>query len=367
MPTNHLNALVVLTFVGLAGMTGSAAAQFSSQFDLDGDIATPGIYNYASLSAPALPPTTEKVTYMAGMSTVMDTFTGTGLWTLLQSAGGVKPIPGVKKNSSLLNYVVAVGSDGYQAVFSGGEINPMFGGSTKAPDMVAYSDTNDQLGPNSSDGFARMVAPGDTAGGRYVSNLVKLYVGQAPVPTTGPGGLSTQFTLSGVESPGVYTLKSLEGLPAVQLTATYTAAGTPVTDTYTGVSLWTLLDDAGLILDPTIKNDVLRQYVEAIGSDGYAAIFSLGEIDPMFGGQPDLVAYADTDGQLSGGPDGFARMVVPGDAAGGRYVSNLVALEVFTATVPEPATWILLIASLPTLMFLRSRRRDVPCVPAAQR
>ena len=83
-------------------------------------------------SAPALPATTEKATYMAGSSTVMDTFTGTGLWTLLQSAGGVKPIPGVKKNSSLLNYVVAVGSDGYQAVFSGGEINPMFGGSTKA-------------------------------------------------------------------------------------------------------------------------------------------------------------------------------------------------------------------------------------------
>ena len=368
MPTNHLNALVVLTFVGLAGMTGSAAAQFSSQFDLDGDIATPGIYNYASLSAPALPPTTEKVTYMAGMSTVMDTFTGTGLWTLLQSAGGVKPIPGVKKNSSLLNYVVAVGSDGYQAVFSGGEINPMFGGSTKAPDMVAYSDTGGQLGLNGPDGFARMVAPGDTAGGRYVSNLVKLYVGQAPIPATGPGGLSTQFTLSGVERPGLYDLHRLKTtLPAVQLTATYTAAGTPVTDTYTGVSLWTLLDDAGLILDPTIKNDVLRKYVEAIGSDGYAAIFSLGEIDPMFGGQPDLVAYADTDGQLSGGPDGFARMVVPGDAAGGRYVSNLVALEVFTATAPEPATWVLLIASLPALMFLRSRRRNVPCGLAAQR
>jgi hypothetical protein len=234
--------------------------------------------------------------------------------------------------------------------------------------MVAYSDTGGQLGPNSSDGFARIVVPGDTAGGRYVSNLVKLYVGQVPVPATGPGGLSTQFTLSGVKSPGVYKLKTLEALPAVQLAATYTAGGGPVTDTYTGVSLWTLLDDAGLILDPTIKNDVLRQYVEAIGSDGYAAIFSLGEIDPMFGGQEDLVAYADTDGQLGlDSPDGFARMVVPGDAAGGRYVSNLVALEVFTATAPEPATWVLLIASLPALMFLRNRRRDVPGVPTAQR
>ena len=106
-----------------------------------------------------------------------------------------------------------------------------------------------------------------------------------------------------------------------------------------------------MITDPNIKNDVLRQYVEAIGSDGYAAIFSLGEIDPMFGNQQDLVAYADTLGQLGpDGEDGFARMVVPGDAAGGRYISNLVALKVFTAApVPEPATWVLLIAALPAL------------------
>jgi hypothetical protein len=192
-----------------------------------------------------------------------------------------------------------------------------------------------------------------------VSNLVDLTVGEAPVPAKGPGGVSTQFTLSGVQNPGTYTLLSLQALPAVQLTATYTAGKNPVTDTYTGVSLWTLLNDAGLITDPNIKNDVLRQYVEAIGSDGYAAIFSLGEIDPMFGDQPDLVAYADTDSQLGqDGSDGFARIVVPGDAAGGRYISNLVALKVFTAApVPEPATWVLLIAPLPILAFLRSRRR----------
>ena len=114
-----------------------------------------------------------------------------------------------------------------------------------------------------------------------------------------------------------------------------------------------------MITDPNITNDVLRQYVEAIGSDGYAAIFSLGEIDPMFGGQQDLVAYSDTLGQLGpDGEDGFARMVVPGDTAGGRYISNLVALKVFTAApVPEPATWVLMIAAPSILMFLRSRRR----------
>jgi hypothetical protein len=351
--SRHPASLAALTVIGLAGMTGAAfAAGPAAQFDLDGDIGTPGVYDFSSLSA--LPSTTEAVTYKAGGSSVADTFTGTGVWTFLNAAGGVTPVPGVK-NSSLLNYVVAVGSDGYEAVFSGGELNPMFGGSSAAPDMVGYADTG---GPLTTSGFARTVVPGDKAGGRYVSNLTDLYVGQAPVPAKGPGSVSSEFTLSGVQNPGTYTLASLEALPAVQRTATYKSGGTPVTDTYTGVSLWTLLNDAGLITDPTIKNYVLREYVEAVGSDGYAAIFSLGEIDPMFGGQDDLVAYADTDGQLgSDGPDGFARMVVPGDIAGGRYISNLVSLEVFTASVPEPATWALLIASLPVLALLRSRRR----------
>jgi hypothetical protein len=241
MPTSrHLNPLAVLAFVGLTGMTSVAiAAGPSAQFDLDGDIVMPGVYNYASLSA--LPPTTQTVTYTSAGAPVTNTFTGTALWTLLGSAEGIVPVPGVK-NSSLLNYVVAVGSDGYEAVFSGGEINPMFGGKSSAPDMVAYADAS---GPLTTTGFARMVVPGDRAGGRYVSNLVNLTVGQAPVPAKGPAGLSTQFTLSGVKTPGVYTLSTLEALPAVQVTATYTAGGTPVTDTYTGVSLWTLLNEAG--------------------------------------------------------------------------------------------------------------------------
>ena len=93
MLSGRVNALVALTFVGLSGMIGSAAAQFSSQFDLNGGVATPGVYDYPSLSA--LPPTTQTVSYAAMGSPVTDTFTGTGLWTLLGSAGGLKPIPGV--------------------------------------------------------------------------------------------------------------------------------------------------------------------------------------------------------------------------------------------------------------------------------
>jgi DMSO/TMAO reductase YedYZ molybdopterin-dependent catalytic subunit len=349
---------IVLAFAASLATASSpsvmaTAAPLSTQFVLDGAVVTPGTYDLATLSA-FQPPTTQTVTYTAAGTPVTDTYTGTTLQTLVNAAGGFTPQPGVK-NSTLRNYIVAVGSDGYQAVFAAGEFNPNFGNRSY---MAAYADTGGQLGPGGPSGFARMVVPGDVAGGRYVSNLVQLHAGTAPsLPGTG-GGVSSQFTLSGVVHPATYTLASLSSLPATTLTATYTAMGTPVTDTYTGVSLWTLLSTAGLITDPTIKNDVLRQYVVAVGSDGYEAVFSLGEIDPMFGNQPDLVAYADTGGQLGpGGPDGFARMVVPGDLAGGRYVSNLVALAVFDATVPEPTSLLLLITSLLGTAVVHRRHR----------
>jgi hypothetical protein len=96
-----------------------------------------------------------------------------------------------------------------------------------------------------------------------------------------------------------------------------------------------LLADAGGVTTTTAKNDILSKYVIATGSDGYQAVFSLGEIDPMFGNQPVLIAYADTAGQLGPkGSDGLARVVVPGDIAGGRYVSDLVSLKV--ESLPEP-------------------------------
>src|SRR5208337_1498365 len=152
---------------------------------------------------------------------------------------------------------------------------------------------------------------------------------------TGPGGIANQATLSGaVADPTIITPETLAALnQSTTETATYLAGSTPVTDTYTGVSLWTLIQDAGLLTNPAIKNDLLGFAVVATGSDGYRAVISLGEIAPNFGHQPDLVAYADTAGQLGpGGSDGALRLIVPGDVAGGRYVSNLVSLQVIDAT-----------------------------------
>jgi hypothetical protein len=292
-----------------------------------GQVGDPGIYNLPA----TMPVTMESATYQAAGVPVSDTYTGTTLWDLLTDAGGVTVTSA--KNDILSKYVIATGSDGYQAVFSLGEIDPSFG---NQPVLIAYADTAGQLGPHGSDGLARVVVPGDIAGGRYVSDLVSLKVKSLPEPGPGgPGGIADQATLSGaVADPGIVTPETLCALhQSTTETAKYIAGSTPVTDTYTGVSLWTLIQDAGLLTDPSIKNDLLGFAVVATGSDGYRAIISLGEIAPNFGDQPDLVAYQDTGGQLGpGGSDGALRLIVPGDVYGGRYVSNLVSLQVIDAT-----------------------------------
>ena len=306
------------------GWLGPWLFDFFGLIRVSGDVPDPSVIGIHDLRD--LPPLTQTVTYASGGLPVTDTFTGALLFDLIGAAGGTVTNPAAR-NDILAHYVVATGSDGYRAVYSLGEISPRFGAE---PITVAYDDTEGQLGWFAPDGHARMVVPGDAAGGRYVSDLVSLTVGSGPDFVPGPGGVSTEFALSGtVAHPASFDEPALTAMNIVTLTATYTAAGASVTDTYTGVLLLDLLAEAGVLTDPTVKNDILGFYVVATGSDGYRAVFSMGELDPRFGGEQVLIAYDDALGQLRpDGGDGFARMVVPGDAAGGRYVSNLVGIEV---------------------------------------
>ncbi|SAK99303.1 hypothetical protein AWB80_07645 [Caballeronia pedi] len=169
----------------------------------------------------------------------------------------------------------------------------------------------------------RVTAPGDVKGGRYVSNLVKLEVHTATstVAASG-GGASTQFQLLGaITHPATFDLAALQTLPAV----TRTVGGS----IYTGVSLWNLINASGIQTNASVKNDLLGFYVVATGTDGYRVVISLGELSPDFGNQPDIVAFAVNGASL--GTNGFARLVIPNDGKAGRYVSNLVGLEVVSA------------------------------------
>ena len=160
--------------------------------------------------------------------------------------------------------------------------------------------------------------------------LLLTSVSAFPLHAACPGGVANHFTVSGeVTKQAVFYLNDLEQFLPAQQNVTYFAAGSVVTEAFTGVLLWDLLNKppvGGFVTNPTIKNDILHKVVIVSGTDCYQSVFGAGEFDPFFGGSQIMVAYA-TGGQ-SLGSAGFARIVVPGDKAGGRFVSNIASIEV---------------------------------------
>jgi hypothetical protein len=98
-------------------------------------------------------------------------------------------------------------------------------------------------------------------------------------------------------------------------------------------------------------------------------------LQPEGGCHSPLAAYS-TDG-ASLGASGFPRLVVPNDMKKGRWVSNLVSLEVFSASpVPEPASAATLLRGLAVLArkrlcmkvgtpYIPLRSASVACIAAA--
>lgn len=161
-----------------------------------------------------------------------------------------------------------------------------------------------------------------------------LLIGLTALPSQAAGGYASEFSVSGeVVHPSAFDTAGLAALALPPLTesVTYGTKNGPVSATYTGVSMWSLLNSpaVGLKPDPSVaKNDVLGKVVVATGSDGYRVVYSGGELSPSFGGSKnvDMIATADANGPLT--TDGAFRTVAPGDAKGGRHVSNLKSLAV---------------------------------------
>jgi hypothetical protein len=91
-----------------------------------------------------------------------------------------------------------------------------------------------------------------------------------------------------------------------------------------GNTLWGLV---GGVTTGSAKNDILRYYAVATGTDGSRSVFSLGEIDPNFSGSANApyVTFTGT---------GYS-LIDPKSGAAGRDVSNLASIQVLSAA---PAT-----------------------------
>jgi Oxidoreductase molybdopterin binding domain len=100
-----------------------------------------------------------------------------------------------------------------------------------------------------------------------------------------------------------------------------------LTGTYTGVLLWTLLQEAVIKVDPGSRNDVMRHTIVVTASDGYATVLSAAEIDPEFGGEQAIIAYA-KDGQPLADKRGFARLIIPTDKSAGRAITGIATITV---------------------------------------
>jgi len=80
---------------------------------------------------------------------------------------------------------------------------------------------------------------------------------------------------------------------------------------------------------------MLRKYLVINATDCYQVIVAVAEILPSFGGQQAMVAFGAVDETGAILPlddtEGAVRLVIPGDKAGGRYVSNVSNIVVRSA------------------------------------
>jgi DMSO/TMAO reductase YedYZ molybdopterin-dependent catalytic subunit len=250
-------------------------------------------------------------------------YSGALLYDVLQKAQ-IKT-DAARKNDILRKAVLVTGTDKYTVAVSLGEILPRFAAKKI---LLAYEQDGKALAMK--DGFVRLIVPGDAFAGRYVSNVAKIEVRDAgTLPKMGERtSSSTLYVLGAVKTPSKYDLNALKALKTTTVMVQGQGQNGQSSTTYGGVLLTDLLTNAGGVqLKTGSKNDFLRKGIVAVGTDGYSCMVVGGEIDAHFAHTPILVATS-MNGNALPTSDGFARLIVPGDQAMGRFVSTLTELQV---------------------------------------
>jgi hypothetical protein len=127
-----------------------------------------------------------------------------------------------------------------------------------------------------------------------------------------------------VQAAQVFSADQVKAFPARQVDVSYQTMHGTEHHAWTGVLLWDLVNKAGF-KNGGGKNPGLRHTLVVRAKDGYAAVLSIGEIDPALEGKPVILAYRQDDrpGDLPA-----LKLIVPGDKMGARMVRDVTEVEV---------------------------------------
>ena len=136
-----------------------------------------------------------------------------------------------------------------------------------------------------------------------------------------------------LEDRAFLTFQQFEALPLTShnVSVMFQAGQAVEQHTFTGFLLFDVMNFLKPQFDPDVKNDKLRFYVSATGTDDYQAIVAWGEFDPGFENKPILLAITQDGKSLAA--EGI-RLVVPDDIRGGRYVSLIDTVRLDRARQP---------------------------------
>jgi DMSO/TMAO reductase YedYZ molybdopterin-dependent catalytic subunit len=126
-----------------------------------------------------------------------------------------------------------------------------------------------------------------------------------------------------VERELTITLTELKAMPQ----QTVTASAHKQSGTYSGVALTEILRRAGVPSGEAIRGREMAKFVVVKGSDGYAAVFALAELDAGFTDRVIVIAHQ-VDGKPLPNEYGPLQLIVPGEKRPSRWVRQVVAIEV---------------------------------------
>ena len=139
---------------------------------------------------------------------------------------------------------------------------------------------------------------------------------------------ATEPTLTldgGVAHPLTLTAADLAALPQSDVRVAYLTGHGPEEASYSGVSLWSLIDKAG-------RGDAFKDrrshsvhYLLLTATDGYQVVLGFGETDPDLEGKPAIIALMRNGVAID--PEDAFRLALPGDKHGARNMHALTHIE----------------------------------------